>query len=129
MYMRNTIVAGNVGDVYGVLTASTFNLIGNTTYGGGFSPSDLLNVDPLLSALEFNGGLTPTIALLPGSPAINAGDNADAPEWDQRGVGYERIANDAIDIGAFEVQSTSQLGTNRPRIDPLSVQSRLVKRH
>ena len=45
------------------------------------------------------------MALLPGSPAIDAGDNTDAPEWDQRGPGYPRIVNGIIDIGAFEVQN------------------------
>jgi hypothetical protein len=50
------------------------------------------------------------MALLDGSPAIDAGDNTDAPDWDQRGPGFPRIVgiadpdNPIIDIGAFEVQ-------------------------
>jgi hypothetical protein len=45
------------------------------------------------------------MALLPGSPAIDAGDNALAPgPYDQRGPGFARIVNGTIDIGAFEVQ-------------------------
>jgi hypothetical protein len=44
------------------------------------------------------------MALLDGSPAIDAGDNTDAPEWDQRGEGFSRIAGKNIDIGAYEVQ-------------------------
>jgi hypothetical protein len=50
------------------------------------------------------------MALLPGSPAIDAGDNTDAPDWDQRGEGFPRIVgvidpdNPVIDIGAYEVQ-------------------------
>jgi hypothetical protein len=53
-----------------------------------------------------NGGLTPTFALLPGSNAIDSGDNAicssqGVDSIDQRG--YPR--NDgACDIGAFELQ-------------------------
>jgi hypothetical protein len=49
-----------------------------------------------------------THALLPGSPAIDAGDPnpTDPPEWDQRGPGFSRIVNGRIDIGAFEVQAT-----------------------
>jgi hypothetical protein len=48
------------------------------------------------------------MALLPGSPAIDAGDPnvVDPPEWDQRGPGFPRIVNGRIDIGSFEVQST-----------------------
>jgi hypothetical protein len=51
-----------------------------------------------------NGGPTLTRTLLPGSPAIDAGDNAGAPMWDQRGPGFPRIVNGIIDIGAFEYQ-------------------------
>ncbi len=106
---RNTIIAGNSAyygpDLYGGLGSSGYNLIGNTQGGSGFAPTDLLNVNPLLGPLQNNGGPTLTMALLPGSPAIDAGDNTDAPDWDQRGEGFPRIVNGIIDIGAFEVQA------------------------
>ena len=107
--MRNTIVAGNDGapdgpDLYGNLTSSGHNLIGSSSGGSGFTDTDLLDVDPRLGPLQDNGGPTQTHALLPGSPAIDAGDNTDAPPCDQRGPGYPRIVNGTIDIGAFEVQ-------------------------
>jgi hypothetical protein len=71
-----------------------------------FSPLDnLMNTDPLLGPLQDNGGPTLTMALLPGSPAIDAGDNTDAPDFDQRGPGFPRIVNGIIDIAAFEVQA------------------------
>ncbi len=106
-FMRNTIVAGNEDwDVQGVLTSSDHNLVGDASTGSGFGPNDVLDVDPLLGPLSDNGGPTLTMALLPGSPAIDAGDNTDAPEWDQRGPGFPRIVNGTIDIGAFEVQSS-----------------------
>jgi hypothetical protein len=54
---------------------------------------------------------------LPGSPAIDAGDNTNAPTWDQRGPGYPRIVNGIIDIGAFEVQAPAASRRTRP---PLS---------
>src|SRR5262249_44495777 len=44
-------------------------------------------------------------------PALDAGDNADAPEWDQRGPGYPRIVNGTTDMGAFEVQLTDGPGS------------------
>jgi hypothetical protein len=56
------------------------------------------------------GGLTFTHALLPGSPAINAGDpNAVAgmngvPLYDQRGAPFVRVAGGRIDMGAVESQ-------------------------
>jgi bifunctional DNA-binding transcriptional regulator/antitoxin component of YhaV-PrlF toxin-antitoxin module len=59
----------------------------------------------LLSLLQNNVGPTETMALLPGSPAIDAGRNAYATDWDQRDPGYRRIVNGIIDIGAFEVQN------------------------
>jgi hypothetical protein len=41
---------------------------------------------------------------LSGSPAIDAGNNAYATDWDQRGDGFPRIVNGIIDIGALEYQ-------------------------
>ena len=63
------------------------------------------------------------MALLPGSPAIGAGDPTDAPMWDQRGPGYPRIVNGTIDIGAFEVQAHAHgRPTGQPLPDPVPVQ-------
>jgi len=62
--------------------------------------------DPRLGPLANNGGSTQTMALLPGSPAINAGSNALTPvdtQYDQRGAGYSRIGDGTVDIGAFEL--------------------------
>ena len=61
-------------------------------------------IDPLLGPLEDNGGPTLTHALLPDSPALDAGNNAYATDFDQRGPGFPRIVNGIIDIGAFEFQ-------------------------
>jgi hypothetical protein len=114
--LHNTIVAGNTvssvsyleggPDVDGMLTGTGYNLIGNSFHASGFDNTDLLDVDPLLGPLQDNGGPTQTMALLPGSPAIDSGDNTDAPDWDQRGPGFPRIVNGTIDRGAFEVQNT-----------------------
>jgi hypothetical protein len=69
----------------------------NTPAGGDTFP------DPKLGPLADNGGPTLTMALLPGSPAIDAGNTALAPATDQRG--YPRPAGLAADIGAFEFGS------------------------
>jgi hypothetical protein len=78
-----------------------FNLIGNTNGGTGFgSTGDLLGVNLLLGPLADNGGPTFTMALLPGSPAIDAGTSVGAPSTDQRGVPRPQGSN--VDIGAYE---------------------------
>ena len=61
-----------------------------------------------LAALADNGGTTETMALLTGSPAIDAGP-ATVPTFtgngfDQRGTPYVRVYNGQSDIGAFELQ-------------------------
>jgi hypothetical protein len=107
---RNTIVAGNTistgsgRDLNGMLTSQGHNLFSSSAGGRGFVASDLLNVNPLLAPLRSNGGPTQTMALLPGSAAIAAGDPMDVPAYDQRGPGYPRILGGLIDIGAYEVQ-------------------------
>jgi hypothetical protein len=77
-----------------------FGVVGNTA--GLLAGTAYLPVDPLLGPLADNGGPTPTMALLPGSPAINAGSTAVALAagltTDQRGFG--RVG--AADLGAFE---------------------------
>jgi hypothetical protein len=110
--VRNTIVAGNTAaiapDLYGSIRSHGHNLIGDGTGGNGYNSSDLVGtsgnpIDPKLGPLQDNGGPTPTMAPLLGSPAIAAGDITGAPRTDQRGA--PRIFNDTIDIGAYEVQA------------------------
>jgi len=110
----NTIVALNAGDtnspdVSGAFLSLGYNLIGTTNGSSGFLiPGDLIGslafpLDPKLGPLANNGGPTPTMALLPGSPAIDAGNTATAPPTDERG--FPRPAGAAADIGAFEYGS------------------------
>lgn len=84
--------------------------------------TSLRSVEPRLGPLAFYGGGTPTLALLPTSPAIDAGDTVDVPATDQRGLPRPALA--AADIGAFELQPTSygirgitRLGPNRYRLN------------
>ncbi len=109
LQLHDTILTDDTADAYpdldGSFTSLGHNLIGNSTGGSGFAASDLLNVDPRLGPLQNNGGPTPTMALLGGSPAINAGDPSGAPAYDQRGPGFPRTFASTIDIGAFEVQT------------------------
>jgi hypothetical protein len=68
---------------------------GNLT-GSGDKP----NTNPRLAPLGNYGGPTQTMALLPGSPAIDAGTSTGAPATDQRGLSPVGT----VDIGAFESQ-------------------------
>ncbi|MEX2142001.1 MAG: HYR domain-containing protein [Pirellulales bacterium] len=88
------------------------NLVGNSdgfgvtaTTGDQFGTTSGV-LDPRLGPLANNGGPTRTHALLPGSPAIDAGNNAAAQATDQRGVTRPRDGNAdgiaVVDIGAFE---------------------------
>jgi hypothetical protein len=102
----NTIIANNATptnslDVAGNFLSLGFNLVGNTNGSIGFGAAgDLIGVDPLLAPLTDNNGPTWTMALLPGSPAIDAGTSVGAPNTDQRGVPRTQGSNP--DIGAFE---------------------------
>jgi hypothetical protein len=89
-----------------------YNLDDGTSCGFGSAAHSLSSTDPLLdpAGLRTNGGPTQTIALLPGSPAIDAipsGVNGCATTLtsDQRGV--TRPAGSGCDIGAFEFVVTT----------------------
>jgi hypothetical protein len=106
--LYDSILADNTGyypDLAGNITSLGHNLIGNSTGGSGFAATDLLNVDPRLGPLQDNGGPMKTMGLRAGSPALDAGDTAGAPAYDQRGPGFPRVLGSAIDIGAVEGQT------------------------
>ena len=122
--LRNTLVGDNtapdspdVGNFFGSQISQGFNLIENTSGAGAgsFLPSDKLGVDAKLGPLQNNGGPTLTMALLPGSPAIDAGSNANLLRGmisDQRGF-MARVINGGIsatvDIGAYEYATAKAL--------------------
>lgn len=117
--LRGTLVAENavdsgVGpDLYlrggGDFISLGYNLIGDATNSGVFGANNLIGEDPLLGALQVNGGDTLTMTLLAGSPAIDhvppgaCLDELGTPlEHDQRGEARPSAGN--CDIGAVEVQ-------------------------
>ena len=135
--LHNTIVAGNVSGMMGagvpddvntgtgasLVGASSNNLIGDAATAGGLVDAVLGNIVgvagvgtiPIATILDTtlggNGGPTWTHALVPGSPAIDAGDNAQAVDensnpliTDQRV--YTRIFGGTVDVGAVEDGST-----------------------
>ena len=99
----NTIFGWNSpSNCTGRITDAGHNLSSDASCLFG-APSSRNSVDPGLGALSDNGGPTLTIPLLPGSPAIDAGDPVAAPLTDQRG--FPRPAGAGPDIGAFEYGS------------------------
>jgi hypothetical protein len=122
----NVIPGGHsiVFNGWGTVTSFGYNL--SSDDGGGYlnGPGDQINTDPLLGPLQDNGGPTFTHELLPGSPAINAGDpNFPPGGYDQRGPGFDRVRGGRIDVGSFEVQnppppSPTPTATPTPRPAP-----------
>jgi hypothetical protein len=114
LQLDSTIIAGNLGfnnpddfQVYGspVITGAN-NLVVSSS---ATLPPDTLQDDPLLGVLGDYGGPTQTIPLMDGSPAIDTGNNVAQLETDQRGGGFPREVGTSADIGAFEVQSGSDV--------------------
>jgi hypothetical protein len=123
-YYSTTVIGDSIlkGGGAGTNLAATGYLINSYGFnlcsdgGGGFlfGTNDQINTDPMLGPLQDNGGPTPTMALLPNSPAIDQGKLDAFPpaalNTDQRGVprplDFPSITNapggDASDIGAFE---------------------------
>ena len=126
--LKNTIVADNTkpgntpSDLSGTFNSQDYNLIGNDSGATftGTTTHNILNVSANLGALGNNGGPTQTMHPLPGSPAINAGDDGtslppdtldadndsdttEALPVDQRG--FTRVVHNKFDIGAVEVQA------------------------
>jgi hypothetical protein len=87
-------------DGEGTFSSMGDNLIETSTDMQGLAPTDKVDVPALIEPLANNGGLTPTHALLPGSPAIDGGSSLNAPSTDQRGV--LRPQGPGVDIGAYE---------------------------
>jgi len=94
------------------LTSLGYNLIGDTNVDTWDATDQVGVVDPRLAPLRDNGGFTATMALLFGSPAIDASDPALCGSFtcDGRGDGFLRgIDGDGdgtatCDIGAYETQ-------------------------
>lgn len=136
--LDHSIVAGNIDhngtsapetpDVHVVLSTKPgqvesrgFNIVGDTT-GASITPAigDQFGthqspLDPRLAPLAFNGGPMTALlthALLPGSPAINAGGGCPTfPPTDQRGV--PRRPGDICDSGAYEFATCKGVVANR----------------
>ena len=105
-------------EVSGNITSNGYNLVGVNGNAGGFQTiaTDRVlagEVSTAITALGDYGGATQTFALVPNSPAIDAGNNASTPANDQRGLA--RIVNGTIDIGSFESRGFTFTTTGTPQ--------------
>ena len=139
--MRNTLLSGNT-----ILNAPTYNECSGTLNSYGMNIISALTVSDVnggcavvtvsgtwaylnnlntLGPLQDNGGPTWTIALLPGSNAIDAGDPVQgcigsdslALADDQRGAA--RVAGVRCDIGAYELDPSFVTPTPTPTNTPI----------
>ena len=124
--LYNTIVTGNFGGAYNteapndlgpVNSASSYNIIGEVGSNTGLSNPANHNIIGVAVSTVIetfpgdHGGRTLTYRLIDGSPAIDAGSNAQVLDldgnqyvYDQRAKPFVRFAGAAVDIGAYERQ-------------------------
>ncbi|MFP6620821.1 MAG: Ig-like domain-containing protein, partial [Pirellulaceae bacterium] len=129
--VHNTLVATNQAivsspDLAGTFSSSSFNLVGDATGSEGLEHGVAGNqlgtfaspIDPKILGLADNLGRTRTHALLPSSPAIDAGDITGIGTIDQRGIARAQDGNSdgshRWDVGAYE------LGTFMPTLDTIT---------
>jgi hypothetical protein len=110
--LQNSIVANNTGgNCHGAVTSNGYNLSGDNSCHFD-AVGDLNDTDPKLGKLESNGGPTQTMALLPGSPAIDSGHPSGCTDGaghllktDQRGKPrHDKEDSSGCDRGAYERQ-------------------------
>ena len=111
LVVQNSVIWGNTTDgadpqVTVIQTSSGTPTFNTNVIQDGCHPSancsGTITADPRLEPLGDYGGETPTVALGPGSSAVDAaaGTYSICPNIDQRGMGRPKGA--ACDIGAFE---------------------------
>jgi CSLREA domain-containing protein len=105
--IQNSVIADSSsgGNCRALVFSGGYNIDSDGTCGLN-ATGDLAKINPKLGSLKSNGGATSTHALLPGSPAIDAGNPTGCTDHrgtpipiDQRG----RNRDKRCDIGAFEL--------------------------
>lgn len=105
--LAGSLLATNVpgGNSSGVVSDGGHNLSSDSSCNFA-GVGSLNNTNPRLAPLGNYGGPTLTLALLPGSPAIDGGDQSLGPAVDQRG--RPRPYGRSSDVGAYEVMPLVQ---------------------
>jgi hypothetical protein len=141
----SSIIASNTSpigpDVNNAVSSGGYNLIGSTNNSTGFGlagshdqvGSSASPLNPLLGPLQDNGGSTPTMAPLSGSPAIDKG-NSFGTTTDQRGrprpYDFAAVANasggDGSDVGGLELSPFTLVVTNNNDHGPGSLRQAVL---
>jgi hypothetical protein len=106
--LKNTLVAQTAGGSncsFGVTITGVKNMADDSSCTGGFTT--VTRDSMAFAALANYGGYVQTVALLPGNPAIHAGDTttcnaAPIGNVDQRGIPRISGGDTTCDVGAFE---------------------------
>jgi hypothetical protein len=123
LLLTNSLMAGppRACGGSGILQSGGHNIASDDTCALS-APGDRPGTHVLLGALADNGGATQTHAILPGSPAIDAGDPAFCPAADQRGVARPQDGDGdgaaICDVGAFEAEAAGPAPTASPSPAP-----------
>ncbi|MCP4545789.1 MAG: right-handed parallel beta-helix repeat-containing protein, partial [bacterium] len=123
--MTNTIVMDRCGFYYSAVPRSSGGNIEATDSDCRLRHPADRQIDPseiMLGPLTYNGGPTMTHALLPGSPAIDAGVTADCPATDQRGrprpIDGNGDGTATCDAGAYEFNPRA---VDIPAVNPVGL--------
>jgi len=119
--IRNTIFWNNETQVVMIYHADSTSVLSDCIVQGGCPPGSsctrVIDANPMLGALGNNGGLTQTVPLLTGSPAIDTANDSLCPAQDQRGV--IRPQGTHCDMGAYEyIDTIAPTVITIVRIDP-----------
>jgi predicted outer membrane repeat protein len=105
----NTIIWGNGPSDSQLLDHAGISIVSYSIIAGGSPGTGNLNLNPGLAPLNQDEGAAPAHALLPGSPAIDAGSPTTCPPEDQLGtprpVDGDGDGSAVCDIGAVEYQA------------------------
>ena len=105
--LKNSIIAGIIS---GESSGQGYNDLGYNLRGVSATTAGLETDVNGRALLKNNGGPTQTIALVANSSALNGGDpvyETSSTNFDQRGVGFLRVRNGRLDIGAYEAYTPS----------------------